>query len=78
MRLNRQHAERWLEQVSNVVKSNFEGDHTEFDDVSANEYSLLLNGHASCVYTNMQLVLSKRHDIAQMLGSALFGKCVAV
>ena len=49
-----------------------------FEDMSANEFTLLLNGRTNLVYANLNLVLCKRHDIAQLLGSALFSTCVDV
>lgn len=49
-----------------------------FEDTTANEFTLLLNGRFNLVYANLNLVLWKRHDIAQLLGSALFGACVDV
>ena len=49
-----------------------------FEDISPNQFPLLLSGRHNLVYANLNLVLSKRHDIAQMLGTILFGRWVDV
>ena len=89
--MNRRHAQAWLTVVAPVVRRNFkhvgtqdiqltsEGDEPiGFEDSSANEFPLLLNGRQNMIYANLNLVLAKRHDIAQLLGSAFLGKCVEV
>lgn len=50
----------------------------EFEDPSANEYTLLLSGRENCFYTNMNLVLRRRHDFRDMLASTFFGSCLVV
>lgn len=109
-RMNRKHAEQWLDEVRGVVGANFKdcgtqdtGDDTfeyvdgepvppkpkssqtdanaqslYFEDISPNQFPLLLSGRHNLVYANLNLVLSKRHDIAQMLGTILFGRWVDV
>ena len=74
--VNQKMANKWLKQISKVLKDYFcvingeqvqEGDILDFEDKTSNEFQIMATGRETMKFVNLNLVLQKRHDLATTL-----------